>query len=384
MEAMLVLEDGRTFRGRSFGAAGERVGEVVFNTAMTGYQEVLTDPSYRGQLVVMTCPEIGNYGTNVDDVESRAPQVEGFVVRHVSVLPSSWRATQGLPQYLREFGVPGIADIDTRALTRHLRTRGSMKGILSTLDRDPESLRQKACAAPSLADQDLVARVTCRGPFDWQIPRGAAWAAGIEPIEGRERPHCVAYDFGLKENILRLLYESGFRVTVVPASFTSADTLALRPDGVFLSNGPGDPAVLDYVVENVRGLIGRVPLFGICLGHQIAALALGGKTTKLKFGHHGANHPVKDLRTGRVAVTSQNHGYTVLAETLPPSVELTHVNLNDGTCEGFVDAGARVLAVQYHPESSPGPHDSFGLFSEFRRLVLESAGREGGADQVRR
>jgi len=374
VEAMLVLEDGRTFRGRAFGAPGERTGEVVFNTAMTGYQEVLTDPSYRGQIVLMTCPEIGNYGTNSEDLESALPQVEGFVVRRVSVLPSSWRASQGLPQYLREFGIPGIAEIDTRALTRHLRSRGSMRGVLSTIDRDPESLARKARAAPCLSAQDLVARVTCGTPYEWSEARSAGWSPVLEPPREQRRPHCVAYDFGLKRNILKLLCESGFRVTVVPASFSASDTLALEPDGVFLSNGPGDPAVVDYAIENVRALIGRVPVFGICLGHQIAALALGAETCKLKFGHHGSNHPVRDLRTSRVAVTSQNHGYAVISETLPKSAELTHVNLNDGTCEGFVDRAAGVLAVQYHPESSPGPHDSFGLFREFGRLVREAAG----------
>jgi carbamoyl-phosphate synthase small subunit len=377
---MLVLEDGRTFRGRAFGAVGERTGEVVFNTAMTGYQEVLTDPSYKGQIVTMTSPEIGNYGTNAWDVESGAPQVEGFVVRHVSVLPSNWQATQGLPQYLREFGIPGISELDTRALTRHLRTRGSMKGILSTLDRDPESLARKAREAPGLEDQDLVSRVTCSRKYVWDRPREAEWVTdlGVGAIE--RRPHCVAYDFGLKRNILRLLHESGFRVTVVPAAYPAEDVVALAPDALFLSNGPGDPTVANYAIANVQALIGKMPVFGICLGHQIAALALGAKTFKLKFGHHGANHPVQDLRTRRVAVTSQNHGYAVEAESLPDGAELTHVNLNDGTCEGFVDRDRLLLAVQYHPESSPGPHDSFDLFREFRELALAKA---GGADLLR-
>ena len=367
---MLVLEDGRTFRGRAFGAAGERTGEVVFNTAMTGYQEVLTDPSYKGQIVTMTCPEIGNYGTNAGDLESPLPQVEGFVVRNVSVLPSNWRATQGLPQYLREFGIPGIAEIDTRALTRHLRTRGSMKGIISTLDRDPVSLARKAQEAPGLSEQDLVARVTCDHTYGWDRPREAGWSARVESGADDRELHCVAFDFGIKQSILRLLSEWGFRVTVVPAGFSAAETLELQPDAVFLSNGPGDPAVVTYAKETVRGLLGRLPVFGICLGHQIAALALGARTVKLKFGHHGANHPVKDLRTGEVAVTSQNHGYAVVAESLPEGAQLTHVNLNDGTCEGFVDRGERLLAVQYHPESSPGPHDSLDLFREFREMAL--------------
>jgi carbamoyl-phosphate synthase small subunit len=367
---MLVLEDGRTFRGRAIGAARERTGEVVFNTSMTGYQEILTDPSYKGQIVLMTCPEIGNYGTNPGDLESRVPQVEGFVVRNVSVMPSSWRATQGLPQYLREFGIPGIAGIDTRALTRHLRTRGSMKGIISAVDRDPVSLARKAAESPGLSDQDLVAQVTCARSYHWNQPRETGWGDRLDNGTADRKLHCVAFDFGIKENILRLLCESGFRTTVVPAGFSAAETLALQPDAVFLSNGPGDPSVVTYATETVRGLLGKLPIFGICLGHQIAAHALGARTFKLKFGHHGANHPVKDLRTGEVAVTSQNHGYAVLAESLPRDTQVTHVNLNDGTCEGFIDHEARLLAVQYHPESSPGPHDSLELFREFRKMTL--------------
>ncbi|HKQ62426.1 MAG TPA: glutamine-hydrolyzing carbamoyl-phosphate synthase small subunit [Candidatus Polarisedimenticolaceae bacterium] len=372
---MLALEDGRIFRGRAFGAPGERCGELVFNTAMTGYQEVLTDPSYRGQIVAMTCPEIGNYGTNALDGESATPQVEGFVVREVSTLPSNWRASQGLPQYLREHGIPGIVDVDTRALTRHLRTVGAMRAALSSLDRDAGSLLRKAREAPRLEAQDLVGRVSCREPYTWQLPRDERWTTELGPAAEEPRRHCVAYDFGIKRNILRILWECGFRVTIVPAAFPASDALALAPDAVFLSNGPGDPASVTYGIEAVRGLIGRVPVFGICLGHQIAALALGGRTFKLKFGHRGANHPVQDLRTGRVAVTSQNHGYSVDPDSLPSAVRVTHVNLNDGTCEGFVDPAARLLAVQYHPESSPGPHDSLQLFLEFRSMVQESAGR---------
>jgi carbamoyl-phosphate synthase small subunit len=376
MEAMLALEDGRVFRGRAFGAAGERAGEVVFNTSMTGYQEILTDPSYRGQIVVMTCPEIGNYGANGLDVESSAPQVEGFAVREVSVLPSNWRATQGLPQYLREHGVPGIAEIDTRALTRHIRTRGAMKAVLSSVDRNAESLVRKAREAPGLGERDLVAAVTRREPSPWTATREPRWASDLGIGPGRRPLRCVAYDFGIKHNILRLLRECGFELTVVPADTSAADTLALAPDAVFLSNGPGDPSVPGYAIEAVRELVGRRPIFAICLGHQIAALALGGRTFKLKFGHRGANHPVKDLRTGGVAVTSQNHGYAVDPDSLPAEVEVSHLNLNDGTCEGFLSPNHRLLAVQYHPEASPGPHDSIPLFREF--LDLTAASRAGG------
>ena len=383
MQATLALEDGRVFCGKAFGAAGERSGELVFNTSMTGYQEVLTDPSYRGQIVTMTCPEIGNYGTNSADCESSAPQVEGFVVREVSVLPSNWRATQGLPQYLREHGIPGISDIDTRALTRHIRTRGAMRAVLSSVDRDQESLVRKARNAPRLADRDLVADVTCGNTFEWRESRDPSWIS--DPgLAAAERPlHCVVYDFGVKYNILRLLRECGFRLTVVPASLPAADALALNPEAIFLSNGPGDPSVPSYAIETVGRLIGKAPIFAICLGHQIAALALGGTTFKLKFGHRGANHPVQDLRTGKVAVTSQNHGYAVDPDSLPSTVETTHLNLNDQTCEGFVHRDARLLAVQYHPEASPGPHDSLGLFREFLDLNSDVPAPGPGREDAR-
>jgi carbamoyl-phosphate synthase small subunit len=378
--AILALEDGRLFHGRSFGAIGERTGEVVFNTAMTGYQEVLTDPSYRSQIVVMTCPEIGNYGTNDLDRESSGPQVAGFVVRQLSARASSWRSTETLDGYLAAHEVPGLTGIDTRALTRHLRARGTLKGILSTTDADPSSLRRKAASAPDLGSQDLVAAVTCAAPYSWHRPRDSRWETDLGLPADRVRLRCVAYDFGIKQNILRLLAESGFDVTVVPATTAAADVLALAPDAVFLSNGPGDPAAPTYAIRAVRDLVGRLPVFGICLGHQIAALALGGRTFKLKFGHRGANHPVQDLRTGRVAVTSQNHGYAVDPDSLPPHAELTHLNLNDGTCEGFVLPGERLLAVQYHPESSPGPHDSHHLFREFRALVTGRVGARAASE----
>ena len=382
MEAILALEDGRLFRGRSFGAPGERCGEVVFNTSMTGYQEVLTDPSYRGQIVTMTCPEMGNYGTNFLDSESGRPQTEGFVVREVSDWPSNWRARQALPQYLREHRIPGISEVDTRSLTRHIRSRGAMKGILSTVDRDPKSLVKKAREAPGLAEQDLVAAVSCESPYQWSEPRDARWAAALEVPDEPRRKRCVAYDFGMKNNILRLLWEFGFDVTVVPAATDAETVLALEPDGVFLSNGPGDPSVPTYAIGAVRELVGRVPMFGICLGHQVAALALGAKTFKLKFGHRGANHPVRDMRTGKVAITSQNHGYAVDPDSLPAGVEVTHLNLNDSTCEGFLHRSARLFAVQYHPESSPGPHDSHHLFNVFRALVDGTDGSAGSASEV--
>ena len=369
MEAHLALEDGRVFTGRAFGASGERCGEVVFNTSMTGYQEILSDPSYRGQIVVMTAPEIGNVGTNVLDFESMAPQVEGYVVRELSPATSSWRSTQALHDHLREHRIPGLAEIDTRALTRHLRSRGVMKGVLSSVDRNVESLVRKAREAPGLEAQDLVRSVTCPAPFSWSVPRDARWAPSTSAPDG-PRLRCVAYDFGAKRNIFRLLHDSGFDVTVVPATTSAADTLALDPDAIFLSNGPGDPETVTYAIEAVRGLVGKRPMFGICLGHQIAALAVGASTFKLKFGHRGANHPVKDLATGRVAVTSQNHGYAVRTETLPAGTAVTHVNLNDETCEGFRDEDAALLAVQYHPEASPGPHDALALFGEFRALAL--------------
>jgi len=369
MEAVLVLADGRVFRGRAFGAKGERVGEVVFNTSMTGYQEILSDPSYRGQIVVMTSPEIGNVGTNAADAESDGPQVEGFAVRELSPVASNWRSTQALHEYLSQHEIPGIAEVDTRAITRHLRARGVSNGVISSVRGDSDALTRTAREAPALESLDLVRRVTCATTRDWDAPREAPWAPPVGEEAGRPRVRCVAYDFGAKRNIFRLLHESGFDVTVVPATFRAQDAMALRPGAVFLSNGPGDPATATYAIEAVRGLAGRVPMFGICLGHQIAALAIGAKTTKLKFGHRGANHPVRDLRTGRVAITSQNHGYAVQTDTLPQGTDMTHVNLNDGTCEGFFDENRQLLAVQYHPESSPGPHDALGLFGEFRKLV---------------
>jgi carbamoyl-phosphate synthase small subunit len=372
VQAILALEDGRVFRGRAFGAQAEMTGEVVFNTSMTGYQEILTDPSYRGQIVTMTYPEIGIYGINDEDTESGHPQVRGMVIRELSSFPSNWRATQNLQLYLNKHGIPGICEVDTRALTRHIRTAGAMRGILSHTDRDIDSLVAKARNATRLGEVDLVAEVTRKKPGAWKSSVSERWRpAGLPSPDGAEL-NCVAFDFGAKENILRLLRAHHFNVTVVPASFTAEETLALKPDCVFLSNGPGDPSVPAYAIETVRNLIGRLPIFGICLGHQIAALALGGSTFKLKFGHRGGNHPVKDLRSGNVQITSQNHGYAVDPDSLPEGAQVTHVNLNDQTCEGFVLPESRLMAVQYHPEASPGPHDAIGLFQEFRSMVLSS------------
>jgi carbamoyl-phosphate synthase small subunit len=378
MEALLALEDGRIFRGHSFGAAAERGGEVVFNTSMTGYQEVLTDPSYRGQIVVMTAPEIGNYGVNDLDVESRRVQVEGFVVREISEIPSSWRARKDLPQYLRENDIPAISEIDTRALTIHLRSGGVLRGVISALDPSAESLVRKARALPRLAEIDLVGRVSCAAPSQWRGGGPVAWAGATGRRRGA-RHRVVAYDFGMKENIPRNLTASGCKVTVVPARTPAEEVLAMGPDGVFLSNGPGDPEVLDFAAGAVRSLLGRVPIFGICLGHQIMGTAFGGRTFKLKFGHRGANHPVKDLTNGRVEITSQNHGYAVDPESLPGDVEITHVNLNDGTVEGMRHRSYPAFSVQYHPEASPGPHDALYLFQRFVRLMDDVRPKAAGA-----
>jgi carbamoyl-phosphate synthase small subunit len=384
LEAILALEDGSVFRGRHFGAAGERWGEVVFNTGMTGYQEILTDPSYCGQIVVMTCPQIGNTGVNPVDRESGVPQVDGFVVREFSPSPSSWRANQALHHYLKEHGIVGLSEVDTRALTRRIRIHGALRGVLSTVERNTSELVRKARIAPRLESQDLVSRVTCAEPYEWHGSRPERWASGLPASVPRRRWRCVAYDFGAKRNIFRMLEESGFDITVVPARHPAAETLSLRPDLVFLSNGPGDPATATYAIEAVRGLIGRAPLFGICLGHQITALALGGKTYKLKFGHRGINHPVKDVHGGSVLITSQTHGIAGGPESLPKSVSITHVNLNDGTCEGFADRDARLLAVQFHPEASPGPHDALHLFRTFRDTIVCSSDCASSAPEGQR
>jgi carbamoyl-phosphate synthase small subunit len=372
--AVLALADGRLFEGEPLGARGEAVGEVVFNTAMSGYQEVLTDPSYKGQIVCMTYPHIGNTGVNTEDPESDRPWAEGFVVREASPVASSWRATTTLDAYLRDHGIVGIQGIDTRALTRHLRDHGAQEGVIATGDVDPRAVVAKAQASPGLLGRDLVKEVTCPAPYEW---RASVWRLGqgyTEPPPARF--HVVAYDSGIKRNILRQLAAEGCRLTVVPAFAAADEVLALEPDGLFLANGPGDPEGVPYLAESVRQLAERLPTFGICLGHQILALALGARTFKLPFGHHGTNHPVKDLGTGRVEITSQNHGFAVDPDSCAAAgLEVTHVNLNDGTCEGMRHRSLPVFAVQYHPEASPGPHDSHYLFRRFVELLQESRGR---------
>ena len=369
--ALLALANGRVFQGYSLGAEGETWGEVVFNTAMTGYQEILTDPSYKGQIVTMTYPLIGNYGVNPEDVESRRPFVEGFVVKECSRITSNWRAQMGLEEYLKKYGIVGIQGIDTRELTMCIREGGAQTGVISTVDLDPRSLVAKARSLPTLEGRDLVKDVTCTRGYQWTQGTWRLEEGYETPPIGEKAPHIVAYDFGIKYNILRIFTHLGCRVTVVPAQTPVQEVLAMKPHGVFLSNGPGDPAPVSYAIENTRRLLGKVPLFGICLGHQILGLALGGKTYKLKFGHHGANHPVKDLATGKVEITSQNHGFVVDMDSLGDQVEVTHINLNDETVEGLRHRELPIFSVQYHPEASPGPHDSAYLFQRFVDMVKE-------------
>jgi len=367
--AWLVLADGTAFEGRAFGADTLGAGEVVFHTGMTGYQEILTDPSYAGQIVCMTYPEIGNTGVNAEDEESGGVFLRGLVVRDHVDEPSNWRAQETLDAYLVRHGVPGITDVDTRALVRHLRSRGALNGVLVHGESALEALRQRAAAVPSMEGRNLVDGVTCAEPYEWREPN--EWRS--EPAASGPRYRVVAYDYGIKRNILRQLVDAGLDVTVVPARTPAEDVLALAPDGVFLSNGPGDPAAVGYAIEAVGQLLGQVPVFGICLGHQILGLALGASTRKLRFGHHGANQPAHELATGRVMITSENHGFAVDADSLAqvPGVEITHVNLNDRCVEGLRHAAKRAFSVQYHPEAAPGPHDTAHLFARFRSLIEE-------------
>ena len=375
--ALLALADGTVFEGSTFGAQGEAVGEIVFNTSLTGYQEILTDPSYKGQIVTMTYPEIGNVGVNAEDVESRQPFVEGFVVKEYWERPSNWRAQKSLAAYMREHDIVGIQGIDTRALVRHIRDGGAQQGVISTRDLDAKRLVEKAQAAPSLVGRDLVKEVTCHEPYDWS--QGYWELESGYRQQGAGRAHeprfsVVAYDFGVKFNILRHLVETGCRVQVVPAHTPAAEVLHLKPDGVFLSNGPGDPDAVPYAKDNIAALVGKVPLFGICLGHQILGLALGGQTYKLKFGHHGGNQPVMDLATRKVEITAQNHGFCIDVDSLQERAEVTHLNLNDRTVEGLRHTQEPLFSVQYHPESSPGPHDADYLFRRFTALMEQFRG----------
>ena len=370
--AILALEDGTIFEGVSYGAPVQRVGEVVFNTAITGYQEIFTDPSYCGQIVVLTYPQIGNYGSNLFDSEAGAPHIEGLVVREISPVASNWRSDDRAEHFLAKHGIPVIAEVDTRKLVRLLRDRGAMRGVIGVGETDHDKLIAKARQSPTMAGQNLISRVSTQASYEWSEGISPVTSSDKAPAPQDIRNHVVAYDFGIKRNILRHLVQLGSKVTVVPADTSSEDVLALKPDGVFLSNGPGDPEPLEQQATEVRKIIGKVPVFGICLGHQVLGLAMGGKTYKLKFGHHGANHPVLNRDTGKVEITSQNHGFCVDPDSLADAdVEITHVNLNDGTVEGFRHRREPVFCVQYHPEAAPGPHDSHYLFQNFVKAMDE-------------
>jgi carbamoyl-phosphate synthase small subunit len=375
MQAILALEDGRIFRGKGFGAQVEAAGEVVFNTSLTGYQEIFTDPSYAGQIVVLTNPHIGNYGTTPSDAEAARPFIEGLVAREFSAMSSNWRSTEVADDYLERSGIPVIAEVDTRAVVRHLRTHGVMRGVIASGDAlDADDLVAKARAIRTMEGTDLASVVSTKAAYSWDAdePRnqtGDSLLPGADAATNGQSLHVVAYDFGIKRNILRMLAREGCRVTVVPARTSAEAALAMNPDGVFFSNGPGDPEPLDFAIETVQKLKGKKPIFGICLGHQIFGLALGGKTYKLKFGHHGGNHPIMNHQTGKVEITAQNHNFNVDPDSLPADVERTHTNLNDQTLAGLRHTTDPMFSVQYHPEASPGPHDSHYLFRDFRRMM---------------
>jgi carbamoyl-phosphate synthase small subunit len=375
MQAILALEDGRIFRGEGYGAQGECRGEVVFNTSLTGYQEIFTDPSYAGQIVVLTNPQIGNYGTNASDDEARKPYIEGLITREFSPISSNWRSQQVADEYLERWQVPVISEIDTRAVVRHLRTHGVMRGVISTAESNPDVLVEKARSIPKMDGTDLAKVVSTKENYAFEHDAHDPLNPTAKPVTPEANLHVVAYDFGIKKNILRMLSQEGCRVTVVPAQTSAEDVLALKPDGVFLSNGPGDPEPVTYAQESIRRLAGKTPIFGICLGHQLIGLALGGKTYKLKFGHHGGNHPVKCVNTGKVEITCHNHNFAVDPDSINPSeVDLTHVDLNDNTLEGLRHRTMPLFSVQYHPEASPGPHDSHYLFKDFRKMMEEWKG----------
>ena len=370
MKALLVLADGKIYEGEHFGSEGEVEAEIVFNTSMSGYQEIITDPSYCGQMVVMTYPLIGNYGVNPEDFESDRPHLSGFIIKELSKVQSNWRSRGSLEEFLKETNVFGIQGIDTRALTRRIREKGSQQAILSTDTSDPQRLIEKVRKSPGLIGRDLVKEVTCKNAYDWNESEWTIQSGKTKLKEVKDRPYNVlVYDFGVKRNILRKLTRAGCKVRVVPANTPADEVLATRPDGIFLSNGPGDPAAVPYAIDNVKTILGKVPVFGICLGHQILSLALKGKTYKLRFGHHGGNQPVLDVKSGKIEITSQNHGFAVEQNSFDSDVDITFLNLNDDTVEGIQHKSWPVFSVQYHPEASPGPHDSEHLFYKFVNLM---------------